>query len=320
MGRFPLQTMYIKPRRHQPIPEAGANKVVFNWPEPEKSTSDQGNHIAGSNHIAGKVLGHWESVVEKQNRNAHKIDHTVPNAVQRLAKFRQGYYALFQRSGIQTLGSDVADGIDSAFLTAANSGLSSEEKEAIINHTNEFRNNNRNSLRIANVHKPPDPMYLRNRCSTLEEENKRLQNELRDLKYERDNHQCETQPAPDSVRHSQETSIPRTKTILNQETLTMVHEVEQQIVDSHQAKEMISMEILLAVFDAVDEDETGFAPRLDLRKKVDEYIDLDPKVQELSDQVRALDVMILERDDFEEMVKEWLSGCAGLTQSSIGFD
>ena len=52
-----------------------------------------------------------------------KFDHAVPNAVQRLAKFRQGYYALFYRNGIEEMGSDVADGVDRTFLKAWNPAL-----------------------------------------------------------------------------------------------------------------------------------------------------------------------------------------------------
>ena len=70
----------------------------------------------------------------------------------------------------------------------------------------------------------------------------------------------------------------------------------------------MSLDDLLKVFDEVDEDETGFAPRLDLRTRVDDYIPRNPRVQELSDTIRALDVMILERDDYIEIVEEWLRG------------
>lgn len=47
---------------------------------------------------------------------------------------------------------------------------------------------------------------------------------------------------------------------------------------------------------------------------------MNRQAQELSDQIRALDVMIIERDDYRDMVSEWLAGKAGLQQSSIGFD
>ena len=70
----------------------------------------------------------------------------------------------------------------------------------------------------------------------------------------------------------------------------------------------VSLDDLLKVFDEVDEDETGFAPRLDLRTRVDDYIPRNARVQELSDTIRALDVMILERDDYIEIVEEWLRG------------
>ena len=70
----------------------------------------------------------------------------------------------------------------------------------------------------------------------------------------------------------------------------------------------MSLDDLLKVFDEVDEDETGFAPRLDLRTRVDDYIPRNARVQELSDTIRALDVMILERDDYIEIVEEWLRG------------
>ena len=74
------------------------------------------------------------------------------------------------------------------------------------------------------------------------------------------------------------------------------------------ALQEVSLDDLLKVFDEVDEDETGFAPRLDLRTRVDDYIPRNARVQELSDTIRALDVMILERDDYIEIVEEWLRG------------
>ena len=67
---------------------------------------------------------------------------------------------------------------------------------------------------------------------------------------------------------------------------------------------------MLGVFDKVDEDETGFAPRLDLRREVDKFIEAAPRVQELSDMIRAMDVMILEREDFQDLVMEWLNASA----------
>jgi len=68
----------------------------------------------------------------------------------------------------------------------------------------------------------------------------------------------------------------------------------------------LSLEFLLQIFDEVDEDGTEFASRLDLRLKVDTHIKRDPRAQSLSNAIRALDCMIMERDDFIDMVNDWL--------------
>jgi len=62
-------------------------------------------------------------------------------------------------------------------------------------------------------------------------------------------------------------------------------------------------------FDMVDEDGAGLAPRLDLRKKVDEFVPQCAEVQKLSDTIRALDAMIVEKEEFEEFVDQWVSEC-----------
>merc|ERR1712166_1547041 len=68
----------------------------------------------------------------------------------------------------------------------------------------------------------------------------------------------------------------------------------------------ISIDDLMEAFDHCDEDETGFAPRLDLRIKLEEMANSGrPHLQALADLVRELDTMILERDDFEAMAGEW---------------
>merc|ERR1712166_344887 len=65
----------------------------------------------------------------------------------------------------------------------------------------------------------------------------------------------------------------------------------------------------MEAFDECDTEETEFVPRLDLRKHLDSMADAKyPLVTELAAQIKALDVMIVERDDFEEMVEEWLPG------------
>eukprot|EP00656_Telonema_subtile_P000384 TRINITY_DN10179_c0_g1_i3.p1 TRINITY_DN10179_c0_g1~~TRINITY_DN10179_c0_g1_i3.p1 ORF type:complete len:315 (-),score=74.03 TRINITY_DN10179_c0_g1_i3:217-1161(-) len=266
---------YLKPRRYQPIPDAQTSKVTFNWPATQTSKSDK------------KEPGYWQKVIEKQERDRSRhVDHTVSNAVQRLAKFRQGYYALFYRSGIHSLGSDVADGIDQTFLAQTMQLSDSEEQGAIIRDTNELRTG-KNSLKIASVEQPVDPTYLKSRCKTLTEENERLQKELKALQVVRDSQ--EYTPAP--------------------------------VVEPPRAEQAApSVDSLMEAFDHVDEDGTGFAPRLDLRRQIDQLIEKDPELQELSDLIRAMDVMIIEREGFEQTVKDWLGGRAGLAESSIGFD
>jgi len=71
--------------------------------------------------------------------------------------------------------------------------------------------------------------------------------------------------------------------------------------------EQIGKENLMKAFDDVDEDEAGIAPRLDLRKQVDTFVPRCADVQNLSDDVRALDAMIIEREEYEEVVDAWLA-------------
>ena len=68
----------------------------------------------------------------------------------------------------------------------------------------------------------------------------------------------------------------------------------------------LSLDSLLQIFDKIDEDGTEFVPRLDLRLKIDSCIERDPRARALSEIIKALDCMILERDDFIEMVNNWL--------------
>jgi len=64
-------------------------------------------------------------------------------------------------------------------------------------------------------------------------------------------------------------------------------------------------EDLMKAFDEIDEEGAGMAPRLDLRQNVDTFVPAYPEAQELSDTVRGLDAMIVERDEYEELVDEW---------------
>ena len=68
----------------------------------------------------------------------------------------------------------------------------------------------------------------------------------------------------------------------------------------------LSLDFLLQIFDEVDEDGTEFVARLDLRLRIDSCIERDPRAQSLSEIIKAMDCMILERDDFIDMVNNWL--------------
>ena len=66
--------------------------------------------------------------------------------------------------------------------------------------------------------------------------------------------------------------------------------------------------LMLDAFVAVDPDDTDFAPRLDLRQEIETYVASCAQVQQLVNHVKNLDCMVVEKDDFEEIVQEWLDG------------
>merc|ERR1712166_146458 len=59
--------------------------------------------------------------------------------------------------------------------------------------------------------------------------------------------------------------------------------------------EWMNLKFLTNIFDELDEHETEICPRLDLRTKIDEFISHDSRIQSLSDKIRAIDGMIVER-------------------------
>merc|ERR1711865_63955 len=65
---------------------------------------------------------------------------------------------------------------------------------------------------------------------------------------------------------------------------------------------------LIDVFDELDEDGTEFAPRLDLRKAVEKHVPQCAEAQKLADYIRQLDVMIIEKEDYEGFVEQWVEG------------
>jgi len=70
---------------------------------------------------------------------------------------------------------------------------------------------------------------------------------------------------------------------------------------------------LMQAFDNLDEDGAELAPRLDLRKQVDGFVPGCADVQELSDSVRGLDAMIVEREEYEELVNRWIESVANMS-------
>ena len=68
----------------------------------------------------------------------------------------------------------------------------------------------------------------------------------------------------------------------------------------------LSMAFCKRLFDDLDEDETEMVPRLDLRTRIDNFLAENAAIQGLSDTIRAMDAMIVERDEFLEICEEWL--------------
>jgi len=75
--------------------------------------------------------------------------------------------------------------------------------------------------------------------------------------------------------------------------------VEQEVV--------VDVAFMRRVFRELDTEGAGVLPRLNLRKALDRYsVDL-PVVKELANLIRGLDMMVLEEDEFCEIVQEWLT-------------
>jgi len=88
-------------------------------------------------------------------------------------------------------------------------------------------------------------------------------------------------------------------------------EVEVDVkLSSHQKKDMRESQqhALLKAFEELDVDDTEFAPRLDLRKQVQKFVPKCAEVQQLVEYIMALDVMIIEKEDYESYVHDWVDG------------
>lgn len=282
-------TSKLKPkdRRYQAMPSPKSSKITFNWPE------QKGKNAGGDGDSP------WKKDSDRRHSSRVKYDYTVPTAVHRLAKFRQGYYTYFHRCGILELGSDTTDEIDMAFLQALQPEGSHHDE--ILHETNHLRCSNSDGLRIrqdgTSSHQTMN-IQLKADNDELRIKNQQLMHELERLKADgASERQCRLQ--------SESAPAPAAK--------------------SSPASVCVDMAALLKIFDAVDQHETGFATRLDLKQRIDDLVGEDSFLQRLSDTIGEMEAMIMERDEFEDIVEHWLTErltdvSASLVQSSIGFD
>jgi len=266
------------------MPSPKSSKITFNWPE------QKGNNAGGDGDSP------WKKDSDRRHSSRVKYDYTVPTAVHRLAKFRQGYYTYFHRCGILELGSNTTDEIDMVFLQALQPEGSHHDE--ILRETNHLRCSNSDGLRIkqdgVSSHETMN-IQLKAENAELWCKNKQLMHELERLKADgASERQCRLQ--------SESASAPAAP-----------------------ASAHIDMAGLLKIFDAVDQHETGFATRLDLLQRIDALVGEDSFIKRLSDTIGEMEAMIMERDEFEDIVEHWLTEgladvSASLVQSSIGFD
>jgi len=314
-------------------------------------------------------------------------DYTVPAAVHRLAKFRQGYYHYFHRCGIKSLSSDTTDAIDIAFLDSSDPAhIAREQHAAVLLETNNLRHHKHDGLRIrqsSQTHLEPSDLRVQNeelrdqnallleelakvRAKNVENEEQRDQNaqlleELAKLRAEKKlwaekapveganvaaaekrltrleaasprNANPKSAPAnpnsvpanPKSAPAANPKSAPAAPKSANPKSAPAANPKSANPKSAPAANPKSApaartgLEDLLQVFDSVDEDETGFAPRRDLKAAVDELICKDSTVQILSEVLGALHQMIMEREEFEDHITDWLS--ARNMASSLGFD
>jgi len=79
-------------------------------------------------------------------------------------------------------------------------------------------------------------------------------------------------------------------------------------------------EEMYQVFEIIDEDKAGMAPRIDLGYKVDEYIPRCPDAQQLSDMIRAMDAMVVDEPEYRALVDKWLDMPGGAGGASLDVD
>merc|ERR1711865_103892 len=68
-----------------------------------------------------------------------------------------------------------------------------------------------------------------------------------------------------------------------------------------------SKEDLLAVWELADPEDAEIVPRSDVKAQVDILAKKDPSLRSLSRTIGNLGTMLLEKDEYEELVNEWLA-------------
>jgi len=67
-----------------------------------------------------------------------------------------------------------------------------------------------------------------------------------------------------------------------------------------------SKAVIYAAYDLADPEMAEIVPRLDVSIEVDKIVAKDPTVQALAHKITAFDAILLEKDEYEELVNEWL--------------
>lgn len=66
-------------------------------------------------------------------------------------------------------------------------------------------------------------------------------------------------------------------------------------------------EEMLQAYKRVDPDDTEVTPRFDLQRMIDTFVGIIPAAQELADAVKAMDAVIVEYEEYEQLVDEWVA-------------
>eukprot|EP00658_Telonema_sp_P-2_P014827 TRINITY_DN15664_c0_g1_i4.p1 TRINITY_DN15664_c0_g1~~TRINITY_DN15664_c0_g1_i4.p1 ORF type:complete len:313 (-),score=100.69 TRINITY_DN15664_c0_g1_i4:241-1179(-) len=89
---------------------------------------------------------------------------------------------------------------------------------------------------------------------------------------------------------------------------SMVQAVLDPVVEAAQTEtsDETLLKKALAAYDKVDDLESEMVPRVDVRKELERLAMREPRMHGLIQLVMAMDVIVLEREDYVELTKEWL--------------